>query len=309
MVVRDYQVGGSSLAKIAQKYELRNKSQLTNWIKIYNTHGNFKSESGRSDVSQTKKFSLEERVEIVLYCIAHDHDYSATAVKYQVKYANLYQWVKRYEEKGNVELEDRRGRRKAQQVSRMPEEEAQIKTAQLEVQLKYQQMEIDLLKKVKEIEKKGSLGQVRKIVAYESIKELHKEKGYAILPVNREFTADALNQKWLTDVTEFKYYIGAEVKKVYLSAILDLYDRRIVSYVIRDTNDLQLVFDTFDLAVFLEPETHPLFHSDCGFQYIHVNFYKRIVEAGMTQSMSRVGKCIDNEPMGRLFSSRVYIQR
>ena len=48
--------------------------------------------------------------------------------------------------------------------------------------------------------------------------------------LNREFKADRPNQKWLTDVTEFKYYVGIEVKKVYLSAILDLYDRRIVSY-------------------------------------------------------------------------------
>ena len=50
--------------------------------------------------------------------------------------------------------------------------------------------------------------------------------------LNREFTAKAPNEKWLTDVTEFHYYIGIEKHKVYLSAILDLYDRRIVSYVL-----------------------------------------------------------------------------
>ncbi|WP_347298929.1 IS3 family transposase [Candidatus Enterococcus ferrettii] len=115
--------------------------------------------------------------------------------------------------------------------------------------------------------------------------------------LDREFTAEAPNQKWLTDVTEFKYYVGPKVQKLYLSAILDLYDRRIVSYVIRDTNDLTLVFDTFDQAVALEPDAHPLFHSDRGFQYTHVNFYKRIVTAEMTQSMSQAGKCIDNGPM------------
>ena len=65
--------------------------------------------------------------------------------------------------------------------------------------------------------------------------------------LNREFKADKPNQKWLTDVTEFKYNAGIEVKKVYLSAILDLYDRRIVSYVIRDTNDNPLVFDNGDV--------------------------------------------------------------
>ncbi len=75
----------------------------------------------------------------------------------------------------------------------------------------------------------------------------------------REFYADSPNQKWLTDVTEFKYYIGLEKHKVYLSAILDLYDRRIVSYAIRDNNKLEA--------------------------------------AGISQSMSRVAKCIDNGPM------------
>lgn len=59
--------------------------------------------------------------------------------------------------------------------------------------------------------------------------------------LNREFHADAPNEKWLTDVTEFKYYVNEEKRKIYLSAILDLYDRRIVSYVIRDRNDTEYV--------------------------------------------------------------------
>ena len=72
--------------------------------------------------------------------------------------------------------------------------------------------------------------------------------------LNREFHAEAPNQKWLTDVTEFKYYIGTEKRKVYLSAILDLYDRRIVSYVIQDNNNNALVFDTFDNAIVSNPD-------------------------------------------------------
>ena len=63
-------------------------------------------------------------------------------------------------------------------------------------------------------------------------------------------------------MTEFKYYVGPEVHKVYLSAILDLYDRRIVAYAMGDHNDNRLVFDTFDAAVSAHPEAHPLFHSD-----------------------------------------------
>lgn len=115
--------------------------------------------------------------------------------------------------------------------------------------------------------------------------------------LNRNFKADKPDEKWLTDVTEFKYYVGDEKRKVYLSAILDLYDRRIVAYVIGDSNNNPLVFDTFDKAVELNPDAHPIFHSDRGFQYTNQIFYEKLVKQGMTQSMSRVGKCIDNGPM------------
>ena len=115
--------------------------------------------------------------------------------------------------------------------------------------------------------------------------------------LDRNFHADAPNEKWLTDVTEFKYYAGTEKRKVYLSAILDLYDRRIVAYVIGDSNNNPLVYETFDQAVTMNPNAHPIFHSDRGFQYTSNVFHQKLLEHGMTQSMSRVGKCIDNGPM------------
>ena len=106
--------------------------------------------------------------------------------------------------------------------------------------------------------------------------------------LDREFTAESPNQKWLTDVTEFKYYIGVNVHKIYLSAILDLYDRRIVSYVIGDSNNNPLVFDTFDEAIAANPGAKPLCHSDRGFQYTNRAFHAKLEAAGMSQSMSRV---------------------
>lgn len=115
--------------------------------------------------------------------------------------------------------------------------------------------------------------------------------------LNRDFHADKPNDKWLTDVTEFKWYEGPTVHKVYLSAILDLYDRRIVSYVISDRNDNPIVFKTFDKAVQANPDAHPLFHSDRGFQYTNKTFFHKLEKAGMKQSMSRVAHCIDNGPM------------
>lgn len=113
----------------------------------------------------------------------------------------------------------------------------------------------------------------------------------------RDFHAVAPNEKWLTDVSEFKYYIGNAVHKVYLSAILDLYDRRIVAFKISDHNDNPIVLNTFDEAVKREPDAHPLFHSDRGFQYTSVLFHMRLKNHHMKHSMSRVAHCIDNGPM------------
>ncbi len=118
--------------------------------------------------------------------------------------------------------------------------------------------------------------------------------------LNRDFRADAPDQKWVTDVTEFKY--GAS-KKAYLSAILDLYDGSIRSYVIGHANNNQLVFDTLDIAIAGSPGARPLLHSDRGFQYTSHAFRYMTGKAGITQSMSRVGKCIDNGPIESFWSA------
>lgn len=81
--------------------------------------------------------------------------------------------------------------------------------------------------------------------------------------LNREFTAEKFGEKWLTDVTEMKYDNN---QKAYLSAILDLGDKSIVSFVLGKSNNNQLVFQTFDLAHNEYPDAKPIFHSDRGFQ-------------------------------------------
>nr|WP_248735156.1 IS3 family transposase [Neobacillus rhizosphaerae] len=128
--------------------------------------------------------------------------------------------------------------------------------------------------------------------------------------LNREFTAEKLNEKWVTDVTELKY---GSSKKAYLSAILDLYDGSIVSYVLGHSNNNNLVFKTLDQATQLLDGDHPLIHSDRGFQYTSHGFKRRIDKVEMTQSMSRVGRCIDNGPMesfwGTLKCEKYYLNK
>lgn len=87
------------------------------------------------------------------------------------------------------------------------------------------------------------------------------------------------------------------LKKLYLSAILDLYDRRIVTYQISEFNNNDFVYDTFDEAIILNPDAHPIFHSDRGNPYTSRVFRYKLVKAGMIQSMSRAGRCLDNGPM------------
>jgi len=101
--------------------------------------------------------------------------------------------------------------------------------------------------------------------------------------LHREFEAPKPNKKWGTDVTEFKVPISN--KKVYLSAILDFYDKSVVSYVLSNRNDNKLVFDTYDLALKFNSDVTPLFHSDRGFQYTNKVFQKKLMDQGMTQSI------------------------
>lgn len=114
--------------------------------------------------------------------------------------------------------------------------------------------------------------------------------------LKRDFNASKPNEKWVTDVTELKWYNGPVCHKLYLSAILDLYDRSVVAYVLSRRNDNRLVFQTFDKAIDNNPNAKPIFHSDRGFQYTSPHFQSKLNSQGMEQSMSRAAHCIDNGP-------------
>ena len=119
--------------------------------------------------------------------------------------------------------------------------------------------------------------------------------------LNRDFKADNINEKWVTDVTYLKYGENDE-HKAYLSAVKDLYNGEIISWVVSKTNDNPLVMKTIKAAIEANPGVTPILHSDRGFQYTSKEYVREVSKAGITRSISRVGRCIDNAPMESFWS-------
>ncbi|MBQ9635647.1 MAG: helix-turn-helix domain-containing protein [Acidaminococcaceae bacterium] len=157
MAVAEYLAGSVSLHQICKKYKIRNRSQLLDWIKRYNSGKDFgRKMSGGSRMKKTRKTSQEERIQIVKACMERGFDYGSTALEYKVSYQQVYTWVQKYKELGEAGLEDRRGKRTASQTPRTEVEELRIKIAQLEHEKYMLQMERDVLKKLDEIERRDA---------------------------------------------------------------------------------------------------------------------------------------------------------
>lgn len=157
--VKDYLTGKESQKSICQKYGIRSKHALQDWIKVYNAHGDFNSVKhfgGGSCMKQVRETTQEERVQIAKDCITSGKNYGETAQKYKVSYQQARTWTLRFEELGKAGLEDRRGRRKKDQTPRTELEKAQIEIEQLEHKLYLSEMENTLLKKLDEIERRDA---------------------------------------------------------------------------------------------------------------------------------------------------------
>lgn len=116
--------------------------------------------------------------------------------------------------------------------------------------------------------------------------------------LNRDFTATAPNQKWVTDVTEFR--VGE--RKVYLSPVMDLFDRQIIAWSVGVSPNLDLTLTALkDALATLPRSATPLVHSDQGFQYQSLSWQKLLFNAGAIPSMSRKGNCLDNAVMESFF--------
>ncbi len=155
-VVEEYLAGKGSLPDLISKYKIPSTSTLRKWIMRYNSNMELKDYDPKQEVymaTSRRKTTLEERKEIVAYCIEHNRDYKNTAEKYDVSYSQVYSWVRKYDTAGEEGLTDKRGRHKTEEeVDEL--EKLRRENKRLKRQLEERDMAVELLKKVKEFERR-----------------------------------------------------------------------------------------------------------------------------------------------------------
>ena len=154
-VVEEYIRGHGSLNELIIKYDISSTTQLRRWISVYNANRELKDYCPKQEVYMAearRKTSMEERKEIVAYCIEHNRNYKETASVYDVSYNQVYSWVKKYDAQGEEGLTDKRGHHKtdekADELERLRRENVRLKR-----QLEEKDMLAELLKKVQEFER------------------------------------------------------------------------------------------------------------------------------------------------------------
>lgn len=160
---------------------------------------------------------------------------------------------------------------------------------------------------------------VRRLMREMNLKSLVRMRKYRsyrgnagkIVPniLNRDFEATKPNEKWVTDVTEFRLHS----EKLYLSPILDLYNGEIIAYNVERRPVYPLVSKMLDQAFeHLKEGDTPILHSDQGWHYQMKQYRHTLKEQGITQSMSRKANCLDNAVIenffGLLKSELLYLQ-
>jgi transposase-like protein len=146
--------GEMSIRACVAKYNISDTRVLRNWISKYNANRDLKDYDPKREVYMAearRKTTIEERKEIVKYCIEHDRDYKGTASLYDVSYTQVYSWVRKYDADGEDALVDKRGHHKTDdevdELERLRRENERLKR-----QLEEKDMLVTLLKKVKELE-------------------------------------------------------------------------------------------------------------------------------------------------------------
>lgn len=144
--------------------------------------------------------------------------------------------------------------------------------------------------------------------AYSSYQGEHQDKIKDNV-LQRDFKATRPNQKWATDITEFKVQDKAQTgevigKKLYLSPIIDLFNGEIVSYTLNERPTYDLVGEMLSNALSkLRDDDKPIIHSDRGVHYQQYHYQQTLKEQGLIQSMSRKGNCLDNAVIESFFGT------
>ncbi len=146
--------GTLSIDECTAKYGISDDSVLRRWISEYNANRELKDYSPKQEVYMAearRKTTIEERKEIVKYCIDHGRDYKGTAATYDVSYTQVYSWVRKFDANGEDGLIDKRGHHKTDdevdELERLRRENLRLKR-----QLQERDMTVELLKKVRELE-------------------------------------------------------------------------------------------------------------------------------------------------------------
>lgn len=109
--------------------------------------------------------------------------------------------------------------------------------------------------------------------------------------LERNFIASSLNEKWVSDITQFR----VKGKKIYLSPIMDLYNKEIISYTVSELPNVPLVMEMLEKAISKQDNIEKLIiHTDQGVQYQNKRYVEFLSDNGIIQSMSRKGNCYDN---------------
>lgn len=134
--VKDYLEGRLSQYQIIDKYKIASTRQLFNWIKKYNGHSSLKAYKGETKaMTEGRSTTYQERIDIVQYCLAHQHNYPKTAGQFQVSYQQVYQWVKKFKTGGQEALKDGRGRKKApEELTEADQQKLELKKMQYEME-------------------------------------------------------------------------------------------------------------------------------------------------------------------------------
>lgn len=153
-VVQSYLSGEGSYEEVALKFKIPSRSTVRKWIMKYNGHEELKaSRTGGSIMTKGRTTTFDERIEIVQYCIAHNHNYTEASEKYQVSYQQARNYTVKYETGGIDDLKDNRGRRKSK--NGMTElERIRAENRILRAEKERAEMEVSFLKKLEEIERR-----------------------------------------------------------------------------------------------------------------------------------------------------------